>query len=85
MQRVLLYGRGAGRVRPDLAPGCPERFSGEFAEFVRYVCRYPRDRRPLRQQMIERQSRPLRVIRLGSARAVRAFLRQIPGTVGAGQ
>jgi hypothetical protein len=23
-----------GRVRPDLAPGCPERFDGEFLRFI---------------------------------------------------
>ena len=85
VKRVLMYGRGAGRARPDLAPDCHERFSGEFLEFVRYVSRYPRDRRPLRRQLIERQPRPLRVIRLGSPRAVRAFLRQLSGTTGAGR
>ena len=48
VKRVLIYGRGAGPVRPDLAPGCRERLNGEFVGFVRYVWRYPRDRRPLR-------------------------------------
>ena len=32
-----------GRVRPDLAAGCPEQF--DFS-FLKFVCNYPRDRRP---------------------------------------
>jgi adenylate kinase family enzyme len=32
-----------GRVRPDMAPGCPERFDWEF---LRYVWRFNRDERP---------------------------------------
>lgn len=82
VKRVLIYDRGAGRARPDLAPGCPERFDGEFVGFLRYVWRYPRNRCPQRTRLIERQARPPGVIRLGSPRAVRAFLRQIAGATG---
>lgn len=35
--------RHAGRTRPDMAPGCPERLS---LEFLRWIWDYPRTRRP---------------------------------------
>ena len=82
VKRVLIYGRGAGPVRPDLAPGCPERFDGEFVGFLRYVWRYPRDRCPQWTRVIERQARPPRVIRLGSPRAVRASFARLPARRG---
>jgi adenylate kinase family enzyme len=41
--RVLLrVVRSLGRIREDMAPGCPERF--DFS-FLRYVCRYGREHR----------------------------------------
>jgi len=39
-KRVAL---GYGRVRPDMAPGCPEQFDWEF---TRWVWNYPRRSRP---------------------------------------
>ena len=75
--RRVLLGSVGGWVRRDHAPGCRERFDGEFVELIRYVWRYPRDRRPLRQQMIERQPHGLR--------AVRAFLRQLSAATGPGR
>ncbi len=40
---VRRVARFHGRSRPDMAPGCPERFSFEF---LRWVWAYPRRRRP---------------------------------------
>jgi adenylate kinase family enzyme len=39
-----------GRVRPEMAEGCPERIN---AEFFRYVWTYRRERRPKLQQYLE--------------------------------
>jgi adenylate kinase family enzyme len=43
--------RNYGRVRPDLGPGCRERFDGSF---LRFIWNYPRDKRPKTARMLER-------------------------------
>jgi adenylate kinase family enzyme len=40
IRRILTH---RGRVRPDMAPGCPERFDGEF---LRYIWTFPHRSRP---------------------------------------
>jgi len=57
----------AGRTRPDMGEGCPERLD---AEFVRYVWRYPKDRRPGVLERLDR-SRP----------GTKVFVLRAPGEV----
>ena len=68
MGRVL---RGYGRVRPDLAPGCPEQVD---LAFFRYIWDFPAKHRPLIERGIERFGRHLRLIHLRSDRACDEFL-----------
>lgn len=43
-----------GRVRPDMADGCPEQFDGEF---IRYIWRYDRDVRPRIDRLMQTHAR----------------------------
>lgn len=47
-----------GVSRPDMAPGCPERFlDGSFFEFLKWIWDYPRvNRRPLLERLRELQA-----------------------------
>lgn len=58
-----------GQVRPDAAPGCPERFDWEF---VRYVANFRRDKNPMLQQRLTRF--PGRVIRFARPAEAQVFL-----------
>jgi adenylate kinase family enzyme len=60
-----------GRSRPDLAPGCPERFD---MEFLRYIWNWDRVTRPRVQQAIERFGGRARLVRLRSDREIAGFL-----------
>lgn len=72
--RVLVrWLRYAGRTRPDMAPGCPDRI--ELA-FVRYILAYPATRRPGVLARLEAAPH-VRVHRLRSRRDVEAFLESI--------
>lgn len=62
--------RSYGRSRPDMAPGCPERFS---LEFLRWVWDYPRSRRPDVLRKLAALDRGQRVVVLRSAAAVERF------------
>jgi adenylate kinase family enzyme len=64
--------RWYGRVRPEMARGCRERVSIEFA---RWLWRFPRDGRQRLLDVIATASAEDRVIRLTSRRAVNAWLR----------
>jgi adenylate kinase family enzyme len=68
--RVLLrIARGYGRVRPDSAPGCPERFDLEFLAFTAAF------RRRQRQRIVSELSVfSGRIITLESRREISAFL-----------
>lgn len=55
--------RNYGRVRPDIAPGSPERFDGSF---MRFIWNYPRDKRPKTARMLERLRPDQRVFVLRS-------------------
>ena len=64
-----------GRTRPDMAPGCPERFlDGQFLEFLRYVARFRRDARPRIVDRLAQLDGGQRVITLRSPREVDRFL-----------
>lgn len=63
--------RNWGRTRPDMAPGCVERFDFEF---WRYTWRYRIDVEPRRAARIAESGVP--VITLGSPREARTWLAQ---------
>lgn len=60
-----------GRVRSDMAPGCPEKIDPEF---YRYIWRWDRDTRPRLEQAIAEQGACPKVVRLRGHAAVRAWL-----------
>jgi adenylate kinase family enzyme len=60
-----------GRVRPDMAPGCPERID---LAFWRYVWRWDRDTRPKLEAVISAAGAEAKVVRLRSARQVEAWM-----------
>ncbi len=65
---------GYGRTRPDLAPGCPDRFD---IAFLRYVWTFPAKQRPRIIDGIVQFGRHLRVTRLACDREVEKFLTTI--------
>lgn len=67
--------RTFGRVRNDLAPGCPERID---LEFWRFVLGYQEKRRPAVLALFERAGPPKVRHLLAGKRAVRDFLRALP-------
>jgi adenylate kinase family enzyme len=68
--------RYRGRSRPDMAPGCPEQVT---LEFLRWVWRYPVDRRPgVLERLAAAAAGGTRVVRLRSVRAVDRFLEAVP-------
>ena len=64
--------RARGSVRPDMAPGCPERFDWSF---LRFIARFRIDRRPLYETRLARFEG--RYIRLRTRALVRAFLDEL--------
>jgi adenylate kinase family enzyme len=63
--------RYAGRIRPDSAPGCPERLTWEF---VSWVWTYPNRRRPDIMQRLESVRATKRVVVLRSEGQLQEFL-----------
>jgi adenylate kinase family enzyme len=61
--------------RPDVAPGCPERLTWEFAK---WIWTYPRRRRAGILQRLADLRSDQRAIVLSSSRAVRRFLEELP-------
>jgi adenylate kinase family enzyme len=68
LKRRIQY---AGRSRPDMAEGCPERLDWQF---LRWIWEYPATRRPAIEQKLAELRPDQRVIRLRSRRAVARFL-----------
>jgi adenylate kinase family enzyme len=68
-----------GRVRPDMAPGCPEKLDWEF---LRYVWDYPVDRRPVVLESIRRYAsgNGKRVVTLRRPVEVERFVREVERT-----
>ncbi len=62
-----------GRVRPDLAPGCPERFD---LEFYRYIWTYRRAKLPVVEARLARHFRG-RTVRLTRDAETRALLEEL--------
>jgi adenylate kinase family enzyme len=66
--------RGYGRVRPDMADGCRERFDGAF---IKFVWEYRKIRRPRILTAMKEYSPDTKVIRLVSSREVDLFAREL--------
>jgi adenylate kinase family enzyme len=60
-----------GEIRPDCAPGCPERFDWTF---LKWVWAWPRSRRPAMLQRLETAPPDVRVHVLSDNREIAAFL-----------
>ena len=70
-QRVI---RNYGRVRPDMGPGCPERFDPEF---VKWIWNFNRENR-VRNYTWPAQARHARTLVLKNRKEVNAFLASLP-------
>ncbi|HZN31566.1 MAG TPA: AAA family ATPase [Xanthobacteraceae bacterium] len=68
-----------GRVRPDLAPGCPEKVDLEF--LFKWVWTYPTRSRPRTLSLIESLRGRIPVVVLRTPRQVRAFVEGLPATL----
>src|SRR5262245_5304365 len=75
--------RSYGRVRPDLAPGCPEKVDLEF--LFKWVWTYPARSRPRTLSLIENLRGRMPVIVLRTPRQVRAFADGLPETLAPAQ
>ena len=71
--------KGYGRVRADIAPGCPERFDWQFLS--KWVWTYPTRSRPRTLAMLEEMRGKMPVIVLRTPQEVRAFVGGLPGTL----
>lgn len=63
-----------GQVRPDMAPGCPERFD---LEFMRYVWTYCEQQRPKVMKFFERLRPDQTLVRFTSRRDADEYLRAV--------
>ncbi len=71
--------RSYGRVRADMAPGCPERFDAKF--LLDYVWRQPSTHRPATLALIEAERHRRHVVVLRSTTEVRRFVAGLPGSL----
>lgn len=71
VKRLLIHRR---RVRPDMTAGCPERITGQF---LRWIWRYRRDRRPGILAQLSKLQDQKSVIMLSSPKAADRFLEKI--------
>jgi len=68
--------RHQGRTRTDMAPGCPERVD---AAFMRWVWRYPKDKRPQNLRLlVEAAKSNVTVLRFRTRHACRQWLNALP-------
>ena len=65
-----------GRVRPDMAPGCPEKFDPHF---WLYIWRWDIDTRPRLEEAIAAQGAQEKVLRLRHEREVESWLAGLAG------
>ena len=68
VQRVF---RNYGKVRPDMSPGCPERFDWEF---VKWIWNYNRNNR-VKNELHLAKARHAKTVVLKNRKEVQAFLR----------
>jgi adenylate kinase family enzyme len=67
-KRILKY---RGRHRPDMAPGCQERFD---LEFIKWIWTYPAKSRPAKLALLSATGPDQRVVIVRSTREARRFL-----------
>ncbi len=72
LRRTIRY---HGRTRPDVGPGCPERWPSR--ELLAWIATYRRRKRPAVRQQLEQLSSTTDVHELRSPRQVRRFLEEI--------
>ncbi len=70
LQRVL---GSYGKVRPDMAPGCPERFDWEF---IRWIWNYNKRNRPDNELHLAKARHAEKIV-LKNRKQVRAFLQTL--------
>ncbi|MSQ14248.1 MAG: DNA topology modulation protein [Dehalococcoidia bacterium] len=63
----------AGRSRPDLAPGCPEKLG---LSFLAWIWNYRRRSRPSILERLKRYAQGRRIVVIGHPREVRQFLNE---------
>jgi adenylate kinase family enzyme len=63
-----------GRTRPDMTPGCPERLTWEF---LRWIWRYPTERRPKILRQLSALRADQRVVVLRSTAEVDKFIQSL--------
>lgn len=66
--------RYRGGVRPDMAPGCPERLTPDF---LRWVWNYPARTRPKVLRMLAEHAAGRRIVRLRSRAEAEEFLTRV--------
>ena len=71
--------RSYGRVRPDLAPGCPEKIDLEF--LFKWVWTYPTRSRPRTLNLLASLRGKVPVVVLRTSREVRTFVDGLPVTL----
>lgn len=83
-RRVCLWGlvcrvaSSFGRVRPDMAPGCPEQLPDR--EFLSYIWNFERRISPVIVQMLDRHAPEMPVLTLKSRRDIRALTQSLQET-----
>ncbi len=84
-RRVCLWGlvcrvaSSFGRVRPDMAPGCPEQLPDR--EFLSYIWNFERRVSPVIIQMLDRHAPEMPVLTLRSRRDIRALAESVQGAI----
>lgn len=74
MKRILTY---RNRTRPDMGAGCPEKFD---VQFLKWIWRFPKDKRPGILQKLEGISGEKHVVILKHPKKTKKFLREIQET-----
>jgi adenylate kinase family enzyme len=65
--------RYRGRHRPDMAPGCAERFD---VEFIKWIWNYPRRSKPAKMALLEASGPDQRVVIIRSRAEIKRFLEE---------
>jgi adenylate kinase family enzyme len=76
---VWRIAKSYGRVRPDLAPGCPEQIDLGF--LFKWVWTYPTRSRPRTLSLIESLQGRMALVVLRTPRQVRALVEGLPGSL----
>lgn len=74
IKRLLQYWDGS---RPDIAPGCDERFDREYLRFLKWIWGYPTRSRPQVMERLERFSKGRQIYILRRPGEVERFLEDV--------